>query len=256
MNTDITWKYFGSQDPYYGVLTSDQYRDGASSREFWQSGQAHVDRLMPLLQQLFALPTPIRFRRALDFGCGVGRVALPLACACDEVLGVDISGAMLREAHRNARRMGITNATFVPSDDALSTCSGTFDFVHSYIVLQHIRPPRGCQLINALARCLEPNGIGALQLTYERDALPHVELAYCICTKMHIFSRLLNIIVLNRPSNQPLAEMNEYGLGDVVKLLFNQGCGRVFLEPSDTDGKWYKTRGVFLFFRKSPVSNW
>jgi ubiquinone/menaquinone biosynthesis C-methylase UbiE len=256
MNTDATWNYFGSQNPYYGVLTSEEFRDGASAREFWGSGQAHVERLMPLMQQLFALPAPVRFRRALDFGCGVGRVALPLSASCDEVVGVDVSNAMLAEACNNARRSGILNATFVPSNDALRGLAGEFDFVHSYIVLQHIRPRRGCQLIGALARCLKPGGVGALQLTYERETLPHVEFAYHICTRMGFLTWLLNLTVLHRPLHQPLAEMNEYNLATVVRLLFQNGCGRLYLEPSDTAGKWYKTNGVFLFFRKEPVANW
>ena len=256
MNTDKTWNYFGTHDPYYGVLTNEEFRGGANRERFWRTGQTHIDRLLSLLQQLFNLPAPVRFRRALDFGCGVGRLTLPLSRACDEVVGVDVSPAILAKAQSDCQQMGVANARFLLTDDELSAVSGAFDLVHTFIVLQHIRPRRGYKIIESLLSRLAPNGIGALEMTYQRDATPHVELAYRLCTRMPLLTRLLNVLVLKRPAGQLLAEMNEYDLGRVMTILCDHGCQRVHLDFSASNARWYKTRGVYLFFQKSPVPVW
>ena len=50
MNTDKTWQWFGLHDPYYGVLTSEEFRGGAHRERFWQTGREHVDRLLRCLR--------------------------------------------------------------------------------------------------------------------------------------------------------------------------------------------------------------
>jgi ubiquinone/menaquinone biosynthesis C-methylase UbiE len=68
---------------------------------------------------------------------------VPLAGVCTSVVGVDVSEAMLAVVEENSREMGLSNVTFVKGDDTLSGVSRSFDFVHSFIVFQHIRPERG-----------------------------------------------------------------------------------------------------------------
>ena len=46
---------------------------------------------------------------ALDFGCGVGRLVLPLARRYRTVVGIDISDAYIAEAVRNRDKHGLTN---------------------------------------------------------------------------------------------------------------------------------------------------
>jgi len=45
---------------------------------------------------------PLRFGRALDFGCGPGRVTRALAAWFDESVGVDVSPVMIAEALKGA----------------------------------------------------------------------------------------------------------------------------------------------------------
>src|SRR5271156_1050153 len=105
------WERFGSQDPYFGVLTEERYHTGRldeTARErFFTTGRQVVDKLLGEV----AARTGASFeaRRALDFGCGVGRLSLALAHRCAHVCGVDISPSMLAEADRNAKQMALTN---------------------------------------------------------------------------------------------------------------------------------------------------
>lgn len=45
--------------------------------------------------------------RILELACGTGRIAIPIAKAGKEVVGLDISGGMLREAKRKAQLEGV-----------------------------------------------------------------------------------------------------------------------------------------------------
>jgi SAM-dependent methyltransferase len=69
----------------------------ASTDAFLRSGQELFEtEIAPALAALDRPPgTELR---ALDLGCGPGRLLLPLATACAEVHGVDVSPVMLRRA--------------------------------------------------------------------------------------------------------------------------------------------------------------
>src|SRR5580700_9118948 len=96
-NTDRAWEYFGRENPYFGVLTRDRYSrerlDGDGRAAFFASGEEYVAEMFDTTQK--ELRPDFQPIRALDFGCGVGRLALPLARRCQEVVGVDVSDSML-----------------------------------------------------------------------------------------------------------------------------------------------------------------
>jgi len=52
--------------------------------------------------------------RLIDVGCGPGIVALELASAFEEILGIDADGDMIEEADADARRRGITSVRWIP----------------------------------------------------------------------------------------------------------------------------------------------
>src|SRR5450755_1479730 len=152
-NPDKSWEKLGKTDPYYGVITVDKFRAGkldeANRLEFFSQGRSHMARILSCAE---SATHRIARRRGLDFGCGVGRLVLPLAtdAGFSEVVGIDISPSMLAEAARNASLAQVNNVRFVLGDDRLSQLEGTFDFIHSCIVLQHIPIRRGLEIIGGL----------------------------------------------------------------------------------------------------------
>ncbi len=169
MDTDRDWELWGRKDPYFGVLTDPRYRkenltDDARAT-FFASGDIHVHHVLGLAERVAPGLQP---RRILDFGCGVGRLVLAFAANADEVVGVDVSEAMLIEAGRNGRERGLTNITLCKSDDELSLVQGPFDLVHTAIVLQHIPPERGNQIFRELVARIRPGGVGVIQVTYAK----------------------------------------------------------------------------------------
>ena len=99
-SSDRDWETWGADDPYYGVLTHAQFRKGAIDAhrdEFFASGTAFVTDLLARYQHHCGeLPRG----RALDFGCGVGRLTLAFAPHFAHVDGLDVSPSMLAEARQ------------------------------------------------------------------------------------------------------------------------------------------------------------
>src|SRR5947209_17814502 len=106
-NTDAHWKRWGNRDPYRGVLFHERYKRRSLNEnlnEFFDTGESYIGSLMQHLEVLYpGLPR----RTAVDFGCGVGRLSIPLAKRFQNVIGVDISSGMLDEARRNCSKFGI-----------------------------------------------------------------------------------------------------------------------------------------------------
>jgi 2-polyprenyl-3-methyl-5-hydroxy-6-metoxy-1,4-benzoquinol methylase len=102
-------------------------------------------------------------RRALDFGCGSGRLALPLAERCEHVHGLDVEAGVLRLAESNAREHNVSNVSWGEAHE-LASLTGQYDFVFSMNVLQHIPSREGEKTFVTLVRGLQPGGIGIIQV--------------------------------------------------------------------------------------------
>lgn len=241
-----TWRPFGKSDPYYGVLSHEKFRshrmDDAMRTEFFASGQEHVDDVLQTIRQ-HVVPG-FEPQRVLDFGSGVGRLVIPFARAATRAVGVDISPEMIAEARRNCVAAGLANVDFVLSDDRLSRVDGTYDLVHSYIVIQHIPPHRGERIFRELVGRVAPGGVGALHVTYARTAPAYRKLAHRLRRTIPFFNVLVNL-VQRRPVMDPLIPMFEYDLHTLFLTLQNLGCDRVHVTLTDHGGH----RGAMLIFR-------
>jgi 2-polyprenyl-3-methyl-5-hydroxy-6-metoxy-1,4-benzoquinol methylase len=128
-------------------------------------------------------------RRVLDYGCGVGRMALPLAERCEHVYGLDVSPAVLREADRNAQRLNLTNVEWMDAA-RLAELSGCYDMVVSFFVFQHIPSRKGERIFAELLDGLRPGGVGAIQLTL-RSGLRRLDRSYLyMLTNSYSLNRL------------------------------------------------------------------
>ena len=222
MDTDKAWQKWGEQDPYFGVLSQDTFKTSniENSRiAFMQTGETHVADLMERIERSFG---PLAGGSALDFGCGVGRLVVPLARRFSAVTGVDVSDAMLSEARSNCAAAGVGNVTFVKSDDRLSAASGSFDLVHTALVLQHIPVPRGQLIIQALLDRLTPGGVAALQFSLARRFSTLKSLAYFVRHHVPGGRQMINLLQGHKLS-RPIMRMNEYPLVWVLETCLRAG---------------------------------
>ena len=125
-----------STDPLAAVLTYNA--PAAVNRAYDQWESRSLERL---------LPRSMGSKRALDIGCGVGRITTVLASRGAAVTAVDISPAMLAACRRRLHRRGLADeVTLVErSADALEFES-RFDAVTCFGLLEHLpeRPRREC----------------------------------------------------------------------------------------------------------------
>ena len=223
MDTDAQWEAFGRSDPYFGVYSQDRFRgrelDADRRAEFFASGERHVAAVLGVVrEQLDPDFTP---KRVLDFGCGVGRLALPFAAGAEEVVGVDVSPSMLAEGRRNAEQRDVGNVRYV---GGLDEAGGEFDLVHTYAVLQHIPTDRGRQFIRQMLGKVRPGGLAALHFTYRRTGSTLARTAYAAAKRSALASRLANI-ARGRSWREPVMQVNEYDVGLVLRSLCEAGFG-------------------------------
>lgn len=234
--TDSMWVKFGEKDPYFAVATNPEYKkdlfDDAKREQFFQSGKDYVDQIFQLLTTHLRLEN-YRPENALDFGCGVGRLCIPLAARCASVTGIDISPGMIQELTRNAAVMKTANVKGLVANlgdlQGLPIAQQTFDFINTYIVLQHIAPKNGMRIIENLLKLLQPNGHAVIHVTYARQ-LSWAHRLFCFLRKNVPGVHPLTNLYQKQAWNYPLMQMYEYNLHQVLSLFQAQGIVRVYTE--------------------------
>ena len=154
------WEELSELDPLWAILSNDEKRFGRwEMQEFLETGNQEISRVMV---QARNLGLPREHRRALDFGCGVGRLTRAMRPYFQECIGVDISQSMITRAARLSPECSFivnreSNLHIFPSDH--------FDFVYSNLVLQH-QPSRQIivSYIGEMLRVLSRQGLLVFQL--------------------------------------------------------------------------------------------
>src|SRR5271165_1269329 len=111
-HVERTWSRFGKENPYWSVLSYEEYRLGnfeENQEAFWESGRKDLVRLQRWLQRN-QITLPDR-ATCLEYGCGTGRVTRWLSQEFASVVACDVSEAHLELAARAIpadRRQGVT----------------------------------------------------------------------------------------------------------------------------------------------------
>ena len=99
---------------------------------FYRSGEEFVDKTFENVK----VRLPAR-QRALEIGCGIGRLTFPYSAQFEEVYAVDISETMLRKLREEADKRQIRNIKTFQAKEKWDT-PGYFDYAYSFLVFQHI----------------------------------------------------------------------------------------------------------------------
>lgn len=156
------WEQAAKQDPLWAILSDPTKRDrGWDVASFFESGQAEIAQLDARLRQLGRVP---RHGRALDFGCGVGRLTQALAPSFDEVIGIDASPTMIELARKLNRHGDKVRYVLNTAPVLEPIASNSIDLLYTDIVLQHLEPARAIRYVADFMRVLAPGGIAVFQL--------------------------------------------------------------------------------------------
>jgi SAM-dependent methyltransferase len=232
-DTDADWRELGQSQPYWGVLSHPDFRTENITPEgienFYLSGRQYIAQMVETLTKLTGA-TPSG--PALDFGCGVGRLAEAMAEHAPTT-GLDISPGMLELARKRGGKATYTDK--LPD--------GPFGWINSFIVFQHIPPERGLEILKDLLARLAPGGMISIQLTVWRDAR-HERPVVTGWRRLYA-ERRYNHWVKSLPVGQ--IWMYDYDLSKVVRLANQAGIEEMQLVSTDHDGH----HGVIIFGRKT-----
>jgi 2-polyprenyl-3-methyl-5-hydroxy-6-metoxy-1,4-benzoquinol methylase len=166
------WRALGQSDPFWSVLTHEEFRAAnlttEALAEFYRSGESGA-----ALIDLFGArnSTPIPRGICVDFGCGVGRIAVHLAKRFDKVIAIDISEGNLRRCREIAARRGLSNieCRLLQSAEDLARLPDV-DVIFSVIALQHNPPPIQKLMLDMLLSKVKPGGVFLFQTqTYYKN---------------------------------------------------------------------------------------
>jgi SAM-dependent methyltransferase len=157
-----SWEEFAQTDPLWAILTDPTKKGGRwSPAEFFASGEVEIDGVLRAGE---ALGLPRERGRALDFGCGVGRLTQAMCRHFDRCDGIDIAPTMIEQARR-FNRFG-DRCSYLQSEapDLGRYEDGTFDFIYSRLVLQHMPPANAKRYVSEFVRTLRPGGLLVFQI--------------------------------------------------------------------------------------------
>jgi hypothetical protein len=149
------WNSLAELDPLWTVLSEPDKKFGKwNPNEFFSTGEKEADRVLKMCE---SKGLAISFDKMLDFGCAVGRMTRGFSNRFRSCTGVDVSDKMVALAEKyNADR---PNCAFVTSSSPrLPFEDGTFDFVFTTLVLQHL--PTQQMILNFIAEFFRVAKVG------------------------------------------------------------------------------------------------
>jgi len=244
---------FDEPEPYFTVLTDPKFlrarMTDAARAEFFAGGETLVDFMWRTIQLHVApdfAPTAI-----LEYGCGVGRLAIPLARRAARragmVTAVDRSAAMLRAAREESAAHGVTNIDF-SAPDMLFSGDARFDFVTCYLVLQRMRQADGLKLVRALLSRIASGGIGMFQFPFRATTSALVGGMRWMREHLPGANGIVNI-VRGHDRSRPFIPSYAYELEDVLALFEAAGFPAAYLAFD----RWNDLSSVMIF-AESPLA--
>jgi len=214
-----TWEHLGNKRPFYSVITEERYAPGRireSEAQFWESGQIEAEELAGYL---VGLGLNLSDAVLLDYGCGLGRVTIPLAAIAKEVIAYDFSEPHLKLARERAAALGRTNIRLIELGDSVPTVLEPCDMFYSRIVLQHNPPPLIGHLVRTLIRSLRRGGVGVFQVP-----------TYCVGYRYKLRE------ALRAPPRFDM-EMHCYPQARLFSLIADEGARLVQVRDDDAPGR-------------------
>ena len=165
------WDARALEDAHYYVAFGRRDQD---ETEFLSTA---ADVLRELEKELKRFPAaqPPAGRRALEIGCGPGRLIRPMSRHFGEIHGVDVSPEMIAQARARLADLSAAHLHATTGSDLSLFPDNHFDFVYSYAVFQHI-PSAGIvfSYLRETVRVLKPGGFAHLHI----NGLPETSRAY------------------------------------------------------------------------------
>lgn len=164
-HVQAVWTRLGQEAPHWSVLSSEDFlpdKIEESEEDFFASGTQDVHLIDSILRRHGKFPGD--FNTCFEFGCGLGRVSIPLASMFKQVVACDISTSHLNAARQRADKVNARNIKFVEADAANFGMNEQFNLWFSRIVLQHNPPPIMALILARMFNQLAKGGLAIFQV--------------------------------------------------------------------------------------------
>jgi len=239
---DSGWESFARREPYFAVLTSPEFLranlTAETERAFFAGGEEYVAWMRRVIdERLVPEFAPLS---TLEYGCGVGRLALPFASRPGRVTAVDRSPAMLDAARQEAERRGVRHIEFLTPRELFTGGDPegrrpVFDLVNCYGVLQRLRPADGVALLQELVALIAPGGVGVFHVPFRSTASRLVRVSRWMRESVPGINALTNI-VRGKPSGEPFMPSHTYDLNGALRALYGPSLETAHLVFEHQDG--------------------
>lgn len=157
-----TWNELGARDAMWAVLSGPNEASRTWDPEaFFRTGREEIAFILSRLRALGVEPA---LERALDFGCGIGRLSRALAEHVAEVHGVDIAESMLEQARAINRGNDRIRFHLNEASSLALFPDAFFDVIYTSITLQHMEPRFSRLYLAEFFRVIRPGGAVIFQI--------------------------------------------------------------------------------------------
>jgi len=227
------WNIYGETDPLWSILSASGKQGGKwDTTAFFETGVREIAEVMESLERL---GVQLQRQRALDFGCGVGRLTQALGGHFNNVVGVDIAPSMIAQAGA-LNRLGERCQYFLNDAPNLKIFNkDSFDFIYSKYVLQHMTQTYVIGYLNEFLRVLATQGVLVFQLPSEY----HPEREHR--TTKQAVARMAPRKLLDtyrKLRNKPIMEMHPIPRDQIIQVLESAGARVVHVADDPHDGRW------------------
>jgi len=220
----------------WAILSDPAQRGNKWDEEaFFETGRTHVAEAMARLESLDVHPAR---SRALDFGCGLGRLTQALAEHFEKVDGVDIAPSMIEGARHHNRHGDQVEYHLNDRDDLGLFPDCSFDLVLSFIVLQHIENRYKMGYLREFVRIVRPGGVILFTVPSHIAPFSRHGLMYAM-----IPNRALNVYRRGRYGYDGVIELHAMRRTQVESVIADAGGRVVSAEPDPLAGPaWHSFR--------------
>ena len=234
------WEELGDLDPLWAILSDPNKKYGKwDLDEFFATGETEIGGLM---KKASAWELPKERVRALDFGCGAGRLTRALGQRFEECYGIDISESMI--AHAKKLNSDVSGCRFEVNDKPHLQRfeTDTLDLVYTRLVLQHI-PQKDIieAYIRDFVRILKPGGLLFFQLPSRipfRKKLQPRRRAYSFlkalgCSESFLYNRLgLFPMFMNAIPSEEIQALIQSSGGRILHVENDDSAGPIIESSS------------------------
>lgn len=230
------WELFGTTDPLWAINTEPgKKRNQWDKDEFFETGKQEVASVFEHLESRgINIPTG----KALDFGCGVGRLTQALCSYFSEVIGIDISTSMITRATGYNRCPDKCKYVLNARPDLSVFPDDQYDLVYSSITLQHMEPEYARSYLREFVRVLRPDGL----LVFQIPDSPDYRHPGNILRKVVPGTMLTAFRNLRYGKNRPRMEMYSVSRAEVVQLLEESGARVLDIDQDNSARHWRSYR--------------